>query len=97
MTGGTWCLQVLHLDRNSYYGGASASLTLDQLYKRYKGPEASPPPHLGSSKEYNIDLAPKFIMAHGKLVKVLVHTGDVGAAMREPVLWHSWRGVGVGP
>jgi len=66
--------QVLHIDRNSYYGGASASLTLDQLYKRYRGPDASPPAHLGASRDYNIDLAPKFIMAHGKLVRVLVYT-----------------------
>ena len=27
--------KVLHLDRNSYYGGASASLTIDQLYKKF--------------------------------------------------------------
>lgn len=66
--------KVLHLDRNSYYGGASASLSLEQLYKRFKGPDAQPPPQLGSVRDYNIDLAPKFIMAHGNLVRILVHT-----------------------
>jgi Rab GDP dissociation inhibitor len=66
--------RVLHLDRNSYYGGASASLTLDQLYARFRGAHASPQEGLGPSREYNVDLVPKFIMAHGNLVKALVHT-----------------------
>jgi Rab GDP dissociation inhibitor len=30
--------KVLHIDRNNYYGGESASLTpLDELYKKFKG------------------------------------------------------------
>ena len=32
-----WALQVLHMDRNNYYGGASASLNLTQA-----GPSAGP-------------------------------------------------------
>ena len=28
--------KVLHVDRNSYYGGESASLNLEQLYERFK-------------------------------------------------------------
>lgn len=29
--------KVLHIDRNNYYGGDSASLTpLDELYKKYE-------------------------------------------------------------
>jgi len=31
--------KVLHMDRNSYYGGESASLNLEQLYKRFRGEE----------------------------------------------------------
>ena len=38
--------QVLHLDRNPYYGGDSASLNLNQLYERHapKKPAAPAPP-----------------------------------------------------
>jgi Rab GDP dissociation inhibitor len=69
--------QVLHLDRNSYYGGECASLNLTNLYKKFcKGEE--PPQQffdlLGNNRDYNVDLVPKFIMANGNLVKVLVKT-----------------------
>lgn len=65
--------KVLHMDRNKYYGGESASLTLDQLYQqRGKG---DPPEAMGRARDWNIDLIPKFIMADGELVKLLVHTG----------------------
>jgi Rab GDP dissociation inhibitor len=66
-------LKVLHMDRNDYYGGASASLTLNQLWAKYRGTE-KPPPFLGSSKEYNVDMVPKFMMANGALVRILIHT-----------------------
>ena len=69
-------LKVLHVDRNDYYGGESASLNLTQLYARYK-PEAPPPEEggpLGSPREYSVDLVPKFIMAGGSLVDALIHT-----------------------
>jgi len=65
--------KVLHLDRNSYYGGESASLNLDQLYARYRGDE-KPPESLGQSRKYCIDLCPKFLMACGILVKILLKT-----------------------
>ena len=29
--------KILHMDRNSYYGGECASLNLDQLYKKFRG------------------------------------------------------------
>jgi len=29
--------KVLHLDRNDYYGGESASLNLKQMYKKFEG------------------------------------------------------------
>ena len=33
-----------------------------------------PPASLGASRDYNVDLVPKFIMANGNLVKTLVVT-----------------------
>jgi Rab GDP dissociation inhibitor len=57
--------KVLHLDRNEYYGGESASLSLEQLYKHFEGPEAVPPKEFGRSRDWNVDLIPKFIMANG--------------------------------
>ncbi|KAL3538708.1 hypothetical protein ACH5RR_002074 [Cinchona calisaya] len=66
-------LKVLHMDKNDYYGGESSSLNLNQLWKRFRGDE-QPPERLGSSKEYNADMIPKFMMANGGLVRVLIHT-----------------------
>ncbi|KAG2539959.1 guanosine nucleotide diphosphate dissociation inhibitor At5g09550-like [Panicum virgatum] len=66
-------LKVLHMDRNDYYGGESSSLNLIKLWKRFKGND-TPPEHLGISKEYNVDMIPKFMMANGALVRVLIHT-----------------------
>ena len=57
--------KVLHLDRNEYYGGESASLSLEQLYKHFEGDDAKPPQEYGRSRDWNVDLIPKFIMANG--------------------------------
>jgi len=65
--------KVLHMDRNSYYGGESASLNLEQLYQRFKG-EEKPSKDLGRTRDYCVDLCPKYLMACGSLVKVLLHT-----------------------
>lgn len=69
-------LKVLHIDRNNYYGAASASLQLNQLFEKFR-PGQPVPKELGPNREYNIDLVPKFMMANGKLVKVLLHTDVV--------------------
>ncbi|KAM3377479.1 Guanosine nucleotide diphosphate dissociation inhibitor 1 [Capsicum chinense] len=66
-------LKVLHMDKNDYYGGESSSLNLIQLWKRFRGND-KPPEELGTSKEYNVDMIPKFAMANGTLVRVLIHT-----------------------
>lgn len=66
-------LKVLHMDKNDYYGGESTSLNLNQLWKRFRGND-KPPQSLGPSKEYNVDMIPKFTMANGALVRVLIHT-----------------------
>ncbi|KAL1544354.1 guanosine nucleotide diphosphate dissociation inhibitor-like protein [Salvia divinorum] len=65
-------LKVLHMDKNDYYGGESSSLNLIQLWKRFRG-EEQPPENLGTSREYNVDMIPKFMMANGILVRVLIH------------------------
>ncbi|CAI9777094.1 unnamed protein product [Fraxinus pennsylvanica] len=66
-------LKVLHMDRNDYYGGESTSLNLVQLWKRFRGSD-NPPTHLDSIRDYNVDMIPKFIMANGALLRVLIHT-----------------------
>lgn len=66
--------KVLHIDRNKYYGGESASITpLEELFQRY-GLEA-PGERFGRGRDWNVDLIPKFLMANGQLVKLLIHTG----------------------
>lgn len=64
--------KVLHMDRNNYYGGDSASLTLNQLYEKFK--KGAPPASLGAARDYNVDLIPKFLMASGLLVQILIKT-----------------------
>ncbi|KAL0078889.1 GDP dissociation inhibitor [Phycomyces blakesleeanus] len=64
---------VLHMDRNDYYGGESASLNLTQLYRKYR-PGVEVPADLGRDRDYNIDLIPKFMMANGEIVRFLTHT-----------------------
>merc|ERR1711974_45924 len=66
-------LKVLHMDRNDYYGAESTSMNLNQLFDKFKG-GAKPSESLGSFKDYNVDLIPKFVMANGILVKILLHT-----------------------
>ena len=50
--------KILQLDRNGYYGSDSASLN-----KQY-----------GENRDWNVDLIPKYIMANGSLVKLLLKT-----------------------
>jgi Rab GDP dissociation inhibitor len=64
--------KVLHMDRNSYYGGESASLNLNQLFEKFK--KGTPSGNLGQSRDYNVDLIPKFLMSCGTLVQILVKT-----------------------
>lgn len=64
--------KVLQVDRNNYYGADCASLNLTNLYSKFKAGEV--PSFLGSNREYNVDLIPKFIMACGNLTKMLLHS-----------------------
>ena len=67
--------KVLHMDRNSFYGGESTSMhPLEMLYKKFNESEG-PGENLGNGRDWNVDLIPKFLMAKGGLVKLLVHTG----------------------
>jgi len=63
--------KVLHMDRNDYYGGDSASLNLNQLVEKFN---KKADPNLGASRDYNIDLIPKLIMSTGKMVEILIKT-----------------------
>nr|QBH73829.1 rab gdp-dissociation inhibitor [Thermobia domestica] len=66
--------KVLHIDRNKYYGGESASITpLEELFTRFGAP--APDETYGRGRDWNVDLIPKFLMANGQLVKLLIHTG----------------------
>ncbi|XP_059181824.1 rab GDP dissociation inhibitor beta [Centropristis striata] len=66
--------KVLHMDRNSYYGAESASITpLEDLFKRFNLP-GSPPESMGKGRDWNVDLIPKFLMANGQLVQMLLIT-----------------------
>jgi Rab GDP dissociation inhibitor len=45
--------RVLHLDRNNYYGADTASLSLQNLFKKFRGSE-NPSPSLGPSRGNNL-------------------------------------------
>lgn len=67
--------KVLHMDRNDYYGAESASLNLMQLYNKAGEDEKKVDEKLKSPRKYCIDMCPKFIMANGNLVKMLLSSG----------------------
>ena len=64
--------RVFHLDKNDYYGGASASLNLTQLYQNYLNGQTAPE-SMGRPRDYNVDIIPKFIMSSGEMVNLLLH------------------------
>ncbi|PSK38129.1 hypothetical protein B9Z65_1320 [Elsinoe australis] len=68
--------KVLHLDRNDYYGGESASLNIENLFKKYGNAPAGSEPwkKYGRVNDWNIDLVPKLLMANGELTNILVST-----------------------
>lgn len=65
--------KILQLDRNSYYGSDSASLNLTNLWKMFR-PNETPNKDYGENRDWNVDLIPKFVMANGNLVKLLLKT-----------------------
>lgn len=65
--------KVLHIDRQDFYGGESASLNLSQLYGKFK-PSSQKPELKGRDRDWCVDLIPKFLMANGELTNILVNT-----------------------
>lgn len=69
--------KVLHIDKQDHYGGESASVTLSQLYSKFKQNPISKEEleaKYGRDRDWNVDLIPKFLMANGELTNILVHT-----------------------
>lgn len=66
--------KVLHIDRQDFYGGESASLNLSQLYSKFKPSSQKPEFLKGRDRDWCVDLIPKFLMANGELTNILVHT-----------------------
>lgn len=66
--------KVLHIDRQDFYGGESASLNLSQLYTKFKPSSQKPEFLKGRDRDWCVDLIPKFLMANGELTNILVHT-----------------------
>lgn len=65
--------KILHIDRNGFYGDAGASLNITTLWAKFR-PNEKPPEELLPNRDWNIDQIPKFIMAYGKLVKMIIKT-----------------------
>lgn len=66
--------KVLHVDRQKYYGGETASLDLKQLHQKFNKDLNNLKNFKGKEKEWCIDIESKFLMANGELTKILVHT-----------------------
>ncbi|QBM89678.1 Rab GDP dissociation inhibitor [Metschnikowia aff. pulcherrima] len=66
--------KVLHIDRQDFYGGESASLNLLQLYSKFKPSSQKPSSIGGRDRDWCVDLIPKFLMSNGELTNILVHT-----------------------
>jgi Rab GDP dissociation inhibitor len=67
-------LKVFHVDNNDYYGGDCASLNISKLWQKFNPSHPEPPTNLGHNRDWNADLIPKFVMANGNLVKILIYT-----------------------
>ncbi|EGV61154.1 Rab GDP dissociation inhibitor alpha [Yamadazyma tenuis] len=65
--------KVLHIDKQDFYGGESASLNLSQVYSKFR-PSGQKPELAGRDRDWCIDLIPKFLMSNGELTNILVHT-----------------------
>ncbi|CAD6585633.1 MAG: Rab GDP dissociation inhibitor alpha [Alectoria sarmentosa] len=68
--------KVLHIDRNDHYGGESASLNIEALFKRYGNYTQGEEPwkKYGRVNDWNVDLVPKLLMSNGELTNILVST-----------------------
>lgn len=58
----------------NYAFSFAASITpLDELFAKFKQDNVGE--KYGRTRDWNVDLIPKFLMANGLLVKLLIHTG----------------------
>ena len=85
-------LKVLHMDRNEYYGEESTSLNLNKLWTRFRGNDKLLP-YLGASRDYSMDMNPRFSLVNGNLVHVLIHT-NISLARQH---YHSYNKLGCVP
>lgn len=90
--------KVLHIDRNDHYGGASASVNLESLFKSYNNfaPGTEPWKKYGRANDWNIDLVPKLLMSNGELTNILVST-DVTRYLEFKQIAGSYVQQGQGP
>lgn len=65
--------KILQLDKNNYYGSDSASLNITNLWNHFRKGQ-TPKKEYGENRDWNVDLIPKFVMANGSLVKLLLKT-----------------------
>lgn len=65
--------KILNIDKNPFYGDSGASLNITNIWKKFR-PNEEVPKELGHNRDWNIDLTPKFVMAYGKLVKMIIKT-----------------------
>ena len=73
--------KVLHMDKNDYYGGDSASITpLENLYKMFSS--GTPPESLGRGRDWNVDLIPKFLMADGNFFLINFYNFSLFSTIR---------------
>jgi len=68
--------RVLQLDRDTFYGGESASLNISQMVEKFMKKEATAKDFklYGENYQSCIDQVPKFLMSSGNMVKILVHS-----------------------
>jgi len=66
-------MKILQIDRNGYYGSESASLNLTNMWSKFRDDQKVPSKY-GENRDWNVDLIPKFILANGSLVKLLLQT-----------------------
>ncbi|EEH20520.1 hypothetical protein PABG_02751 [Paracoccidioides brasiliensis Pb03] len=68
--------KVLHIDRNDHYGGESASVNIETLFKKFRDVKLGEEPwkKYGRVNDWNVDLVPKLLMSNGELTNILVST-----------------------
>ncbi|KAF2235627.1 rab GTPase activator [Viridothelium virens] len=90
--------KVLHIDRNDHYGGESASVNLEHLFRKYGNHKEGEEPwkKYGRPNDWNIDLVPKLLMSNGELTNILVST-DVTRYLEFKQIAGSYVQQGKGP